>query len=332
MKHLKKILFVLLMIFWVFQIVHSSPLGVVSIDVASENTLEVVLSDNPNLEVGMIDAEITILNDVRLRWGFLNEETSNQVELLLEDPIEPNTNYSLLTVLGSEGNIDFTTPESIEGYSEDNILSSEDQNITSIEIVDDRTIIISYIQDLTSSTYEFKLLSESTITSIEKPSFDDPKLVITVQPPFTWGNDYILMFIEMQDVDGNYLEFDTGIYDFSIPEDENKQEVIENVEETGTGDTMEDDIIVDGSEENMGEWSEQSFQEELSEDELTEMASAGEETLSDDLTTGTGDIDSVALSAETTPDTGAETWVLIMLTLIINTFYYSARRKRPQVS
>jgi len=38
-------------------------------------------------------------------------------------------------------------------------------------------------------------------------------------------------------------------------------------------------------------------------------------------------VESVAMSATATPETGAETWVLIMLTLFINTFYYFSRRK-----
>lgn len=35
----------------------------------------------------------------------------------------------------------------------------------------------------------------------------------------------------------------------------------------------------------------------------------------------------VALTADSTPDTGAETWILILLTLVINTFYHFSRRK-----
>lgn len=40
------------------------------------------------------------------------------------------------------------------------------------------------------------------------------------------------------------------------------------------------------------------------------------------------DTEQVASMVEETPDTGAQTWVLILLTLIINTFYYLSRRKK----
>jgi len=59
---------------------------------------------------------------------------------------------------------------------------------------------------------------------------------------------------------------------------------------------------------------------------MLNLEAAGEE---DTMEAGSGAItEEVAMTAETTPDTGAATWVLILSALIINTFYYSARRKR----
>jgi hypothetical protein len=75
-----------------------------------------------------------------------------------------------------------------------------------------------YRQELTSSIFEYKLLAESRIVKIEKPDYFIAELIITVEPPFISQQDYILMFIDMQDVEGNYLEFDTGIYDFTTPD------------------------------------------------------------------------------------------------------------------
>ena len=40
------------------------------------------------------------------------------------------------------------------------------------------------------------------------------------------------------------------------------------------------------------------------------------------------DVLNAANLATTTPDTGAQTWVLILLTLVINSFYYLSRRKQ----
>jgi len=61
-------------------------------------------------------------------------------------------------------------------------------------------------------------MAESKVTKIEKPDYFMPELTLSVEPPLISNQDYILMFIQMQDVDGNFLEFDTGIYDFSTGE------------------------------------------------------------------------------------------------------------------
>jgi len=113
MKHFKKIL-TLIAIFAVTQGVYSAGLGVSQIDVLDENTLKVTLSENPNLQVGDQDAEITILQDVNIYGGFTVMDAANKIELILEDALRPNTNYSLLTVLGAEGSIEFVTPEGVE--------------------------------------------------------------------------------------------------------------------------------------------------------------------------------------------------------------------------
>jgi len=98
------------------------------------------------------------------------------------------------------------------------------------------------------------------------------------------------MFIDMQDAAGNYLEFDVGIYDFSTEE-------ITEVEETNE--------MLDTSE------NEENSQEDMSDEE-----------------DATIEVTEAATMVTQTPDTGAETWVLIIATLFINTFYYLSRRKK----
>lgn len=349
MKHLKKLLLPIIALAALVGVVYSGPLGVNNINIEDENSIRVTLSENPNIGIGEIDAEVTILHDVKIRGGFLNESTTNEVELLLEDAILPNTSYSLLTVLGSEGSIDFVTPAGVEGFTADNLSSVEDQDIESIEIMDDRTILITYMDDLTSSSYEYKLLAESNVVTVEKPTYDDAELIISTVPPLKPNQDYILMFIEMQDVDGNYIEFDTGIYDFSTPETEETAEtgtgetveetetgtgeLIPEITETGTGEVMEEETgtgeLVESEDDVLSEMQaeENGWDESLEVD----LEAAGSEA-SAGASEGETDTESVALGAESTPDTWAETWVLIALTLIINTFYYSARRKKQIVA
>jgi hypothetical protein len=57
------------------------------------------------------------------------------------------------------------------------------------------------------------------------------------------------------------------------------------------------------------------------------MNSAGEEVSLEKMS-----VEEVALQAVETPDTGAETWVLLLGTLIINSLFYFSRRKQSSLA
>lgn len=322
MKHLKKIIAVLAII-GITQISYSENLWVDEINVIDANTISVMLSDNPNLNQGEVEWEITILNDLSIRWAITSDISGNSVEIMLEDPILPNTKYSLLTISGADGSIDFETPQAVDGFSAVNISGSSSQNIDSIEILDDRTLIVHYVMDVSASSYEYKLLAESRVTKIEKPDYFISELVISIEPPLVSNKDYILMFIDMPDAAGNYLEFDTWIYDFTTQEivtiENNIEETIEELPEEI--ENFEDNMEADENSENLD------FLREEDENTMGEvdMEAAPEVSLEKDSQIDTLE---VANQIQETPDTGAETWVLIFATLFINTFFYLSRRKK----
>lgn len=332
MKYLKNIVAVLVLI-GIFHMSYSAELSVDEIKVLDANTLSVTLSENPNLEVGEIEWELRILNDVKIRGAFPDETDVKSIELLLEEPLLANTTYSLLTVLGTDGSIDFTTPSSVEWFTASNTMSMQEQDIDSIEVIDNRTLIITYREAFTTSSLEFKLLAESEIKTIEKPDFYESELIITVTPPIESEKNYILMIIEMQDAGGNFLEFDTGIYDFTSPViDEISQDEIDIDTDPmlEVMEVMQIDTTTSGTWETiMEETLELPQIENISEDMQTDMQAAGvEETpqQSDEI-----DIEQAASIVTQTPDTGAETWVLILATIVINSFYYLSRRKKTAI-
>lgn len=298
MKHLWKLLF-LLPIIVLFQATYSGDLGVDSVDIIDKNTIKVTLSDNPNIKVGENEAEVTILNDVQIAAAVAKAGSMNEVEILLDGNLIPNTSYSLLTVAGAQGSIDFTTPSAVEGYTQANLESVAEQEIASIELIDAKNIVVKYVQNVSASGYDFKLLAESKVTKIEKPSYELPELLIHVEPPLISEQDYIIMFIDMKDVDGKQIEFDTGIYDFTTPL---------FPKETSP---------------------------EVSGEELPELNAAGEavslekETLGEEtpLQDGQQQVEAIAATVTETPATGTATWILIALTIFINAFYFFTRRK-----
>jgi len=56
-----------------------------------------------------------------IRGSVVSETAQNQIEVMLVDPLLPNTKYSLLTISGADGSIDFETPASVEGYQTVNL-------------------------------------------------------------------------------------------------------------------------------------------------------------------------------------------------------------------
>lgn len=325
MKHITK--YFVAWILWLFVYSGSAfaaEIGVNTITTTSPNTLEVEFTENPNLKVGEIEAEVKILRDISLRGSFL--QNTQSVEVLLEEALLPNTSYSLLTIIGWNGSIDFVSPELLEGATITNTESAEDEDIESIEIIDSRNIVVNYKQTLTETSFEYKLLAESTIEKIENPQYAGTNVVITVTPPLTSEQDYILMFIDLRDMDGKYLEFDTGIYDFTTPTSEemialssSDDGITGDEEESETEETTDDQdlevIQITETNENVDDTADATSN---SEDTDTDLTAAGPEQ----------PVNTVAASAVETPDTGAETWVLIIASLFINSIFYLSRRKK----
>ncbi len=332
MKYLKYIATVMALL-WIVHMTYSAELTVKEITALNANTINVSLSENPNLAVWEIEAEIRVLNDIKMRAAILQEGETKKVEILLEDPILPSTSYSLLTVAWADGSIDFETPMSVEGFSANNISSIELQDIESIEIIDDRTMIIEYREDLIEEVFDYKLLAESKVVKVEKPDYYLSDLQITIDPPLISEKDYILMFIEIQDEGWDYLEFDTGIYDFTTPIIESMDS---DTESTGTGDILEENTDIPENTMNQDDELQVVTVETENTDSETqtwslnsvELNAAGDEVSLEKDSEGELTTLEAANQVNETPDTWAETWVIIIATLVINSFYYLSRRKK----
>lgn len=96
-------------------------------------------------------------------------------------------------------------------------MSMKSEDIESIEILDDRTILITYRQELSELNYDFKLFAEVEIEQVRKDDFQLPVITVDMASPFLSETEYLLMFIDMRDVNGRMIQFDTGIYDVKTP-------------------------------------------------------------------------------------------------------------------
>jgi hypothetical protein len=76
-----------------------------------------------------------------------------------------------------------------------------------------------------------------------------------------------------------------------------------------------------------GPLEENTLEENISEEEIDLNVAGDEVSLEKDGESAIDVLDAAAAAVET-PDTGTQTWVLILWTLVINSFYYLSRRKR----
>ena len=311
MKHIKKITAVTLIAGMIFasQSLYSAEVLVEDIIVQDRTSLDIILSQNPNMAQWVQeDTELVILEDVPLMWGMLKSWSTNEVELITETPLQANTQYSLLTLTGAEGSIDFKTPAWVEWYRVSNFMSMKSNDIESIEILDDRTILVTYRQALSELNYNFKLFAEVDIEQVSKNDFQLPVISVEMWSRLMSETEYLLMFIDMRDVNGQVIQFDTGVFDFRTPEFDDDEYIIE--ENIDTTLYLDDEL----SDEDVREIEESMI------DDMFPLEAAPEEE---------GNIEEMAGQiSELDPETGAATGILILLTLIMNVFFFKARLKK----
>ena len=227
-----------------------------------------------------------VLRDIDVSYSSKDLENNRKVVLNLSADLYSNSVYSLIGIIGAEGNIDFEIGGSLNGEIMNwNIIGSE-QTIEKVNVVDSRTLEVYFNYDLEEDMFEFKLLSELKVNSLS--SLGNNILDISLQDTLGKSTSYIIMIISLEDIDGNELMLDESLYDLVTTNSlmEKPKEVVETEE------------VVEVK-------------------EIKEIVQVEEEVIEEE-----GNIEEVALNSAETPDTGAETWVLMLLTFIFSSIYF----------
>ena len=319
------------------------------IDVVDTKTFNVSISE-VKMWTGEIVWEVKVLSDMSVAFANQDEENDNVAVLTLEQPLEKNTEYSLLTVFGADGSIDFETGDSLEWIE---ILNTEmeesGQYIESIALVDVNTLEVNFSEVLSWDDLEFKLLSDIAVKWMT--GLNEETITVDLTGNLWASKNYIFMVLALQDALSQDVELEEWIFDFTTPETlEEKVEITESEMLDENIDMESQWVEADESwlDEDMFLESEGvessdaiSSEAELSEDEIDLNAAYNEletpeessDLLEADVQWAVDDalaaesLESLAMSATVTPEAGAETTLLIILTLLINTFYYFTRRK-----
>lgn len=69
------------------------------VDVQDTQTLSILLSEEVNLEEGIVEADVKVLKDVTIETAEKSVDDSKRVIVDFPEPLKENTTYSLLSLL-----------------------------------------------------------------------------------------------------------------------------------------------------------------------------------------------------------------------------------------
>lgn len=292
--------------------------GIAKVETTNVNAIKVSFSEALNLSDAPT-GEIKVLKDIAVSSATKDLANPKVINLSLAGDITKSTSYSLISIFGVEGSMDFSIGEAITNVEIKNTDAAS--SIDKIVVVDSKRIDLHFKSDVVGTEFEFKILSGLEVKALGV-DMEGTNLMITLNTPLESSKNYILMIVSLKDNVGKDILIDDGIFDFSTwvfaPE--------VPVSATGTTETL--------PQAQTGTTEATTLFPSVAGSGTTDTPAAAEipasTPVANDATTatsGTGNIEEVAMNSGSTPDTGAETWVLILATLLINGFIYLYRRK-----
>jgi hypothetical protein len=243
------------------------------IEVLNSHEIELTLSSEVSLWDN-VDGDIKVLKDILVSFSVRDINDYNKVIITLDEDLDILTNYNLLTIFGADGNIDFKTEKYLNDVEIINGFAPQDQGITKIVTINERTIEVYFTDPVEDTEFEFKIFSEIFVDTISKIGNQSVKLHLknTITP----YSQYMLMILSLQDATLKNINFEEELYNF---------------ETTGSIEIIKEDApTIDDN---------------------------GIEIIQ---------LEDIALNAANTPETGAETWILVTLTLLVNAGLFIRRK------
>lgn len=320
MKHKKTIIKIIpiILTLWLFLYANATDIKDVAIkEVLKEwdNTLKVTL--NKEMPDSWLSWEIKVFNDISIT-SIKDANLVNTINITAEKEIKVWNTYNIFSLYWFEWvewSADFIVEENLNAK----IISptTEAQWITKITIKDKKNIVLEFRNPLAWNDFEFKLLEDLWVSEISSASWS---IVLKTTSTIENNSDYILIWISLVDSSNNNYILDNSIYDFSIWD----KEVV--APDTPAKTEWEVDVILNSAWDNplnvtIWTWSNntsvevnQSWSLDINLWNVVNWSWA------------LWNIETVAVKARTTPDTGPETIILMLLTLIINSIYFLTRK------
>lgn len=276
-----------------------------------ENTLKVDF-DKP-MPDSWLSWEMKVFKDIKISWVTKDTAVANKINITIDKELKAWSTYNIFSVFWVEWSADFIVEEPLNAK----IISTapEAQWITKITLKDKKNIIVEFKNPITWTDFEFKLLEDLSVNEINSASWS---MILKTTAIIEKNTDYILIWISLADNSNNTYILNESIFDFSIWADE----LVTNTTKEKTEETV--NVILNSAWEdplkvNIWTW--------LTTTALNQTGGVNVNIWNTvNWTWALWNIETVAVKARTTPDTGPETVILMILTLIINSIYFLTRK------
>jgi len=288
MNTVKKVFLVALSFLLLVNTALALNLNILNVDSSSSKIVKINLDSKIDSEFDILDWDTKIFKDLDLESVSKDSMENNKITISLKEPLVQDTSYSFISVYGVEGNIDFTFRTEAIWLEFEN--PNSDENVEKILIKDDRNIDIIFKSQINAVDIEVKLLKEQKVNEMYLDLDTKESLKLLLADSLETNSNYILMMFALKTVEWDEIVFDNGLFDFTTPTTFVEPQAVE----------QEVTIMDDPA---------------LNQVEISESWAALD-----------GEVEDVALNAAETPDTWAETWVLVLMTLFVTTGVFLRKR------
>ncbi len=295
--------------------------------ITPENKNLLKVSFETPLPVVELNSDLKVFKDIEVKKVDKDTTDPTKLTLNLNSQVEVGKTYNIFWVFWVESSVDFTIWDSfnVKLFTKE---QATGQSIVNVVIKNPKVIELYFKEALAWSEFEFKVLEDLSVSEIKLNNWQlEIKTITNLESKI----NYILMVISIADKSWIEYTLDESIYDFSTP-DFSKVIVL-------TSSWAMAQVPVSPNEPNNLN-SASNIPPKLSWLSWAIIPSTWSGLMALDKlgvwkwvksslswsTAWTWNLVSVALKLKETPDTWAETWVLMILTLIINSFYFLTRR------
>lgn len=282
MKNTKKV-FMFILSFFI--ILNAYWYDIENIEVTNDKTVNFSLGKDVQLADKYSNSDVKVLEDLEVLSSSKSFEDQTKLTLSLGRELKANYSYSILTLFWAEWNMDFKLWNDIKWIKLENTL---DTWIKSILIKNSKTIELTFVKPIVWDEFDFKILREIPIDKVVKN--EKWGLTVTILEKFIEKTNYMVVAISLKDKLWTLLSFEEGIYDFKSPD------ILVKLDPTNTStwSTNKEQWVQTWS-LNAWSWALQSLSNSWSEN---------------------SELERIALNAAKTPDTWADSSILILLTLV----------------